>query len=121
MHCSIAVRTVEEIRVLDSKTGCGMMKEDRSLTQAEKTSEAGIPFWKKKIEGNSAGKEAPTLRPISSSSGVWLPLGWILGAASICKEEAALSWIKGNSSELTLSQDTKPQCYPSDLEMKPTA
>lgn len=97
------------------------MKEDRSLTQAEKTSEEGIPFWREKIEGNSAGNEVATLRPISSSSGVWLPLGWILGAASICKEEATLSWIEGNSSELTLSQDTKPQSCPSDLETKPTA
>lgn len=91
MHCRIAVRTVKEMRKLDSKTGCGMIKEDRSLTQAEKTSEEGIPFWRKKIEGNSAGNEVATLRPISSSSGVWLPLGWILGTASICKEEATLS------------------------------
>lgn len=84
---------MKEIQVSDSKTGCDVLKDDHSLTQVEETSEAGIPFWKKKIKGNSAGNEVPTLRPIISSSGAWLPLRWILGAASICKEEAVLSWI----------------------------
>lgn len=99
---------MKEIQVLDSKIGCGILKDDRSLTQVEKTSEAGIPVWKKKIEGSSADNEVATLRPITSPFGAWLPLRWILGAASICKEEAVLSWIEGNSSELTLSQDAKP-------------
>lgn len=37
------------------------MKDDHSLAQVEKTDQAGVPSWNKKIQANSAGGQAQAL------------------------------------------------------------